>query len=245
MSIMSKSCKSAQGISIMAVLAASTCAQADIILDIGTFDAPETIARGWPGTLNQWGGDKVTIVGSESGIAPRTGSGMLRFDYGGSRASRYSSSDLYQTIDVTSYASEIASGTLTATASYWVNRIAGDSQTDTQFGVGIRAFDGSPTQFPRMVSNNFLDMARNYFQSDADISTWEQLSVSMMIPQNTDFISVWIAPQENVFNDRRGTEFDGHFADDVAVSFSVVPTPGSFAILSVASVACFRRRRRA
>lgn len=185
------------------------------------------------------------MVGPQSGITPRSGSGMLRFDSAGrGGASLLSSSDLYRTIDVSHFGRWITNGTLRVTASAWVNRVAGDRQTDTRFGIVLRAFAGRPSQFPRVVSRGFLDMERSFIQSDADTGTWERVAVELMVPRGTDYISVWVAPQENVYNDTTGIEFDGHFVDDIMVRFTQIPAPGTLVLAGFGGLLVLRRRRR-
>ena len=222
------------GLIVSGLLAAASPAMGDLVLDVGSFDGSAAPGHGWPGVVNTWGGDAATIVQAERGITPYAGSGMLRFDSaGGGTASSLSSGDLYQTIDVTPYATAVAAGQVRVTASAWFNRVAGDSQTDTQFGIGLRAFAGSPSRFPSVVTTGVLDMDRSFIQTDRDAATWQQATVELVLPTNTSYFSVWIAPQENVFNDTQGDEFDGHYADAVSLRFAAIPTPGTWLIAGV------------
>lgn len=207
--------------------------------------AESTTVRGWPGVTGVWGGDLAQVGGDALGVSPRRGDSMLQFRAsGGSLTSTsLSSSDLYRLIDLTGLVDAIAEGDVRVRASYYVNRVLGDAETDSRFGIGVHAYDGDLSDFRRAV-NDPLAMQRQSLISDGDIGTWERVTVDLMLPVETRYIAVWIGAQENVFNDTGGAgpEFDGHFADDVAVQVRQVPAPGVCAVLAGAWLV--RRRRR-
>ncbi len=182
-----------------------------------------------PNVSDTWGGDVATITGSTLGVNPASGSNMLRFHYtlpasepcascGGA-----SGSEVYQLIDLAPYASLVASGLATAQAQMKVNRIAGDAQTDSNFGIDIRAYSGALGSFPLNLDNQIASQVTELL-SDSDVVSWETVAVTLPIPTNATYLALRIYAHENVFNDNGSgvTEFDGHFADDVSL---IIPLP--------------------
>ena len=110
--------KSFSAVKVMLVLAvalAATVAHANLITNPG-FETYETIhIFGFPGlptVYGDWGGDPGTIVGAENGISPAGGAQMLRFDATGNYPDPYlTHCQIYQLIDISSYAAEIAACT--------------------------------------------------------------------------------------------------------------------------------------
>ena len=111
---------------------------------------------------------------------------------------------------------------MTARASFHVNRVAGDAETDTAFGVVIVAFTGSPSSFSSMVSGeHWLERVGSTIFSDGDPATWELVEVELLVPPPTDYLEIQISAVEDVVNDSTGTEFDGHYGDDVRLQLLV------------------------
>ena len=228
----------------LGVIALAGAAQGSMLMT-DSFEDGVQPQRGWPNVTGRWGGDLSSVVGAQQAITPRTGDGMMHFrSAGGGGPSGLSSDDLYRTIDLGSMRDAISTGQVVLEASYYVNRVAGDAQTDTQFGIGIRAFDGATNTFSRDVRSP-LDMERAFVQTDGDVLTWERVHVELTLPAETQYISVWMGAQENVFNDRSGPgpEFDGHYGDDFSVHIRAVPSPSGLAMLATMGVITMRRRR--
>jgi len=215
------------------------------------FETPEVIGTQHPSTFGDWSHDGATIVGGENGITPRTGQGMLRFDFTSSAGPTVlrDGANIYQLIDVSPYAALIASGQAVAHADYFVNRVLGDSLTDTRFDLAIGAYSGLPGDFPAVVESPLASVLVMFF-SDGDPQSWEQLQASLSLPVGTSFLSIAISAVENVSNDGVN-EFDGHYADDVtlyldrrATATSAVPEPailGLAVILGLLTMLCRRR----
>jgi len=212
------------------------------------FETSETIVEGSSDSFDVWWGDKSEIVGTENGITPYEGSNrMLHFIY--SRPTEPGSSvgsDVRQLIDVSSYDALIDSGQAVVSASAWFNRVLGDLQTDTLFQVRLEAFSGDPTG-----SNDKLAEKDGEIFADGDVSTWEQATLSLVLPSDTTYVRLRISSREDVFNDDSGTEFDGHYADNVYVGIDPppqpTPEPGTLLLLGsgLAGFVLFRRRKKA
>ena len=197
-------------------------AEASLITD-GGFETPFTPSAR-PTTFGIWDGDAATSVMAMAGVTPFEGSRMAHFlaSTPTGPSGDFTASNLWQLIDLAPVKSVTESGLAVGSASAWFNRVAGDSQTDTQFVLSLHAFAGAPTSFPSQVANNELALIRTNLFADGDTTTWEIASVDMPIPSNTDFLAVQIAAVENIFNDSVGIEFDGHFADAVSVDVLVI-----------------------
>ncbi|MHC4756613.1 MAG: PEP-CTERM sorting domain-containing protein [Planctomycetota bacterium] len=222
------------------------CHATNLVTNPG-FETPETTNGGWPSTYGDWYGDYSSIVGTSSGVIPYGGSYMLQLKgtSWGSGASSANACQVPQIVDISSFASLIASGNAVVTASAYFNRVSGDAQTDTQVGISVFAYEGSPSSYPsdRAVSN-WLLRENAFFDSDDDPGTWELCELQMTLPTNTDYIVIDIQARENIYNDISGTEFDGHFADNVTVE--VVPEPATLLLfaLGVPLLSKLNRRKR-
>jgi len=180
------------------------------------------------------------------GINPMGGLKMLQFlgtNTGG--AGSTNTSDIFQIIDVSSYSALIASGNAVAKASVYFNRVAGDAQTDTKFGIGILAYDGSPSTFPSRFSASTYNSAITYdhvknFYSDGLLGTWEKCEMTLNLPTNTTFIVVNLNLAEEVYNDPSYPEFDGHFADNV--SLEIIPEPSTMIFLGAGLFGLLKRK---
>ncbi len=182
-----------------------------------------------PTTYGDWKGDLVTVVGPENGITPFQGDQMLRFDGTlQSGASNTISSQLYQKVPVEG----LAEGA-TAIAELWVNRVAGDANSDTGFRVRLRAHEGDPAGWSGTFVGDYNavppDIGQSaVFETDSDPTTWERIELRLELPQalvgppflGDSFVSLEIQANENVSNDPSLPEFDGHYAD--AASLRIV-----------------------
>lgn len=199
----------------------------------GGFETPESTSTGEPVNLDwlpteygDWAGDVSNIVTGQNGIAPYEGNRMLHFIYSGPDGpySGLVASQLYQIIDISEHSSLIASGKALAVASFRVNRVAGDSETDKLFDLEIMAYAGSHSNFPESIDNDELGHAAENLESDSNVATWELLTTQLPLPNSTEYIVIEIDAHEDVVNDGSDPEFDGHYGDDVKVEIFNIET---------------------
>ncbi len=173
---------------------------------------------------------------------------MLNFIYAAFSPGTTGASQVVQLVDVSAFSASIAAGLVTASASAWFNRVAGDlGTTDTQFGLAIYACSGSPSAFPTVFSNaTSLGSYMGTILTDDDVDTWQPLGVGLLLPSGTDYLAVELRAIEDKENDFLDPEFDGHYADSVLLNVNVVPVPAAVWLLGsgLLSLVAFRRRKR-
>jgi hypothetical protein len=214
---------SAAAAASLSLLLALPAAHASLVTN-GSFENTADIPTGGPPTTtNHWSGDNSTYLMAENGIAPFDGNLMLKFINTGNIPGSGGASELAQLID----ASGLSAGVLLQ-ASMYVNRVAGDSATDTSFTIDVRAFPGTPASYPSDLGINELGTISASILSDADVNTWELVQTNpWSLPASTGYLAVRLVAIENVFNDTVSPEFDGHYAD--LASLAVVPEASVFA----------------
>lgn len=222
----------------------ATQSQAGLLVNNG-FETQVPILSGPPSTTGVWSGDPATIVQAENAITPAEGTRMLRFDgtYPGYAINGYTSG-VFQLVDLSPMSAQIAAGTATAELSALFNRVAFDG-TDRTFMLQIAAYAGSPSSFPSQYGSGGLANSTVTFVSDADVSTWEQLATSLVLPVNADFLAVQVTGIED-YDNAPPNEFNGNYAD--AVSLTVVPEPSTLALWSLfgtvgVGIGWWRRRK--
>ena len=179
----------------------------------------------WPTKGGIWGGDHADMVAAERGVKPREGAGMLRFGATNFHsAGSTSGAQVVQVIELAKFKQAVGSGKARAVATVFFNRVAGDAQTDTLLLMDLMAYPGSPVRHFQM-SKEYRWLARRgaAIHTDADPSTWEKLTVRLPVPKASGFLVIQIAAAEDIFNDLRAPEFDGHYADS---AFVTVVRPG-------------------
>jgi hypothetical protein len=176
------------------------------------FSAP--VPDVWPYDYGYWGGDLCAFVPTDQGIVPPDGSQMLQFIYTANAPGPTTTSQLYQLVDLAPVMSLVRDSVAVATMTALYNRVAGDAETDTQFVSGLRACTGDVSDF---YPSNYIDSAAKSVLTDADPSTWQLVTVEFAIPAETDYLCVGVNANENIRNNSSGTEFDGHYCDQVAL----------------------------
>jgi hypothetical protein len=209
------------GLALLCLLIAHRSVRAAILTNGGFEDAVST-AGGVPLSQGVWQGDYSQITFAARGVQPFDGSGMLRF-----LATRplppgreSTGCEVYQLVDLTAYRELISAGFAAIRLSAQFNRVPGDEQTDDRFGLSLFVLDtptgvADPSTLPRL---------RSVILVDADPATWESHSLTWTLPPSAVAIYAMVEASENRFNDLLTSEFDGHYADAVALDvFPAIP----------------------
>ena len=189
----------------------------------GGFESAESFGGGIVTGFGDWGWDVASSVTAENGITPYQGARMLKFLTAGPTAASGSPwCDVPQYVDMSAYATQIALGTVSATATAKFNRVAGNpTTTDTRFDLIVETHSG--TVPGPMTSQNDVSYLHN------DPGVWKQVTNTTVVPSGTTHLLVGVYAYENVVQNSSSTEFDGHYADDVQLTINVAPFAPTFA----------------
>ncbi len=191
------------------------------LINNGGFETATDPDVAWPpvSDFGVWSGDLAQIVPAQDGITPMAGSNMLQFVCTGAEPGTTGESDLYQVIDLSAFTEDIATGTVSLTYTGNFNRVAGDAETDTEFGIEIYAFDDDAPDFNSPWGSKIVrDLP---ILTDADVETWEELTTTWLLPAGTTFLLIHTSATENITNDETDPEFDGHYADNLSLTLSM------------------------
>jgi hypothetical protein len=194
---------------------------------------PSPLAENWPVAPGQWSGDYSELSGVVQGVAPETGSNMLRFlraDYEGRHLPESFSSDVFRLVDVRRYQQSFAEGESVAQLAAKFNAAPfpeGDTYTCT---LTIFALDDSLVgnellKESTMISTESLAYSRSSkLEMDRDPATWQKLSNELRVPPQTQYLMIRLG----ISNDTKAPakqrdSFPGHFADSVELVFADRP----------------------
>ena len=172
-----------------------------------------------------WSGDRAHVGSGSGGVSPRSGSVMLSYDRTAAVCGPTNTCQVWQLIDVHEYIAIIRLGAARVEMQMYVNRVPGDSQTDTKFGMTVFSTSGSPSEWLTQFVDNQYSASGVALFSDADTSTWELLTHSHVLPIDADYIALCITAQEDIQNDSSCPEFDGHYGDDVNLQIYDITPP--------------------
>ena len=179
----------------------------------------------FPGFQGVWGQENSTIVGVDGGITPASGLNQLRMDITGGVTTQ-----AFQTIDVSSYATLIDSGFGIVNASALYNA----PQHGAIAGVYVSYFSGNT------YGTLFGPLSQNVQTLDGSPSTWESISLSDSIPTGTRWMLMQVAFDEASLQ-QVGFISSG-YVDDAFLE--IVPSPGAAMLLGAGGLAASARRRR-
>jgi hypothetical protein len=204
-------------LSSMLAVAGGAAAQT---VECAGFETCETFDD-WITTYGVWGVDGSDVTSATLGISPVEGTQMLQFvctspgtgppchNVGGVGG------DVHQMIDLAPIQDLVLTGNARLRVEASFNRVAGNAQTDTRFFLRLAAYEGLPVnfQFTTVIAQSSTDLF-----SDDDPATWERIGACLDLPTSTTYVAVLVSAIENVVDDGTAPEFDGHFADDVALT---------------------------
>lgn len=211
-------------------LACTQVATANLLVDGGFESNALTSAsnslNNFVGFQGVWGHEDSIIIGTDAGISPKSGQKMLRMRQNGGVTTQ-----IFQIVDVSSYAAIIDSGSAQAVASALLNaqgtgRIGGIYLSFFTSSSYSSAFGGTPG-----ASVNPLD---------SDASTWEMASRIASIPAGTRWMMFQIA-YNNASLSNVGGQPDFGYADDA--SLTIIPAPGVAGLVGLCALVAGRRRR--
>jgi hypothetical protein len=189
------------------------------------FTASSNVLGNFVGNQGTWGILAGGITPATAGVTPCAGTQMLCMVGAGQL-----STITVQAVDVSSFTALIASGNAQLNASALLNTNGG--YTGANARLRARFFSG-PMQSTFVGSTSLANLIL-----DANPSTWEQASVSAMIPVNT----TWIVYEVN-FN---GPSLAGNtgFVDEASMTITAVPAPGAIVLVGLAGLSRRRSRMR-
>ena len=201
--------------------------QATEVLIDGGFEASsgQGMQLSWTSAdFGEWGvGDAFGIVGAKDGITPLAGSNMLEHN-----TNLGVNSKVYQLVDISSYAADIDAGNVTADLAAFYNSVAA-----TSGGLNLLGWASEPTDF-----SGFLTLVGtiNELTLDADVSTWEEVALSVVIPSGIRYLAFGI-------HEPTGIPFA--YVDSTSLDLTVtqVPLPGALTLFTLGLVGLGVRRR--
>lgn len=199
------------------------------IVAAGFEDAAVLGGKGLPKTFGIWSGDDVASVPAERAIQPLHGEKMLRFlrtfPTGAPVERALISSEQWQLIDLRPWRAALAGSRAAVEFGVWFNRTPAPGST-RRFGVGVFACQGEPSDAPRLWRDNreeTLAHAGTQILADDDPATWERAEVRVTLPEDTDFLIVTITAVRLPRVPGAPDQFEGHYADDVALTLHMPP----------------------
>ena len=126
----------------------------------GSFEAAGA-NNGPPTAVGVWSGDRSAWALTYNGVVPVDGTRMHRFlNTGSSAMAGVTWGDVWQLIDLASFADDVATGKAIMWASSQFNRDEGIAYSDTQFAVSLAAYAGNPNTFPAQLGTGELAVDR-------------------------------------------------------------------------------------
>lgn len=171
-------------------------------------------------------GDLFSTVGSTNGITPLDGNRMLQFGEGGG-----GSNDLYQLVDVSSYATQIDNGLVSADLSVFFN-----TTNSATLGLRLIGWNFLATSFSGV---QILAGNTSSFTTDNNLSTWQQTSITnVVIPTNVRLLGIGL-------HDVNGDGIRA-YADNASLTLNVqsIPEPSTAVLMTIGLLGAVIRRKK-
>lgn len=187
------------------------------------FESGEQIAPlGTPTQAGTWSGDFSQVVVAENGVIPNQGKQMLRMmraDHEQSpKGERGYVGEAAQVIDLRPFRDELGITEQMVEVSALFNSIPVPPGPKYEFAVKAAAFRGNVANAPSLWKDyeETVSRADRHVIADTDVTTWQRVMVSLMVPPDADFMIVDCAV---VFKGTQAensvAEFPGHYVDQV------------------------------
>lgn len=173
--------------------------QALPLANAGFEEAAAPSPNGIPTTFGNWSGDYAEVVGAQAGIVPKEGQRMLRFVRSDNAVSAAGAAEaprtgnIYQVIDLRPWRQALRDSQATADWSAWFHWAPSEGETGMTFAIHIWSFTGSTSILPSNWKDHLYQETAKSGQRaafDQTPNTWRQLSASMIVPPDTDFLVV-------------------------------------------------------
>ena len=188
--------------------------------------------RGVPQAFGIWSGDHAELATAKAGLAPRTGTRMLRLlrsDWEGEQSPLSHVGDQLQVIDLAAHRAEIESGRVLAHAEAWFNQVAPGTEAELAGGVTLFAFARDPRRYRgenwKAWYEGHLGLSgQQQERTDRDPATWERVAVNMSLPTATRFLVVHIRVNRTKPEPTATpVTFTGSYVDDVKAELLLRP----------------------
>ena len=170
--------------------------------------SPQPFQLSWTAAdYSSWGvGDQINTFASQNGVTALAGVRMISFETAlGDR------SNIYQIVDVTSFAAQIDAGLVTADLSAFYNATA-----VTTMGLTLLAWNAAPLDFSGV---SILGGGAAIFSVDDDLDTWEPFSVDgLVVTTGTRYLA---------FGMHEPSGGATAYADDTSLILNIAETTGT------------------
>lgn len=198
------------------------------VVDGGFESGVQVAPLGTPTQAGGWSGDFSRVVMTENGVSPKQGKRMLRMmrsDHEQSpKGERSYVGEAAQVIDLRPFRDEFGVTEQMVEVSALFNSISMPPGPKYEFAIKAAAFRGNVENAPSLWKDYEETVSRSdrHVIADSDVTTWQRVMVSLMVPPDADFMIVDCAvvfkgPQaENTV-----AEFPGHYVDQVEAQIRV------------------------
>ncbi len=189
--------------------------------EISAFTSAANVLTNFTGFQGIWGPEVGGITFATGGVTPLSGVNMLEMYTDG-----LSYTQTFQAVDVSAYSTMINTGSATVTGDAFFNTVGGYIGAFSLVNVAFC----SGASWGTLLGNS----GNGTLTLDANPLTWEQATVSSLIPIGTTWMVFQVAYQNASIGNNPG------FVDDTHMD--IVPAPGAIALLALVGLRTRRRR---